>query len=462
MSKVFFFSSNVSCEPYPVYPLGMAMVASALLSEGHQVRQMDFLAEHRSDERLRQAIAEFSPDVVAISLRNIDNLDSLRPDEDRYLAADKHLVQVIRAVTTAPIVLGGPAFSLMPDEILRYVDGDYGIVGEGERVLCTLIHTLSEGGAIPRIMNGSSPALNGTEMYSPLWEKDLVHFYLEKSGMINLQTKRGCPYDCLYCTYPSLEGRRFRPRETEAVIDDIDGMKRAYGVDTFYFTDSVFNDREGLYLEVAERLISRGIDIRWAAFFSPNGLGSKELALLKRSGLYAMEVGTDAASEVTLRELRKRFSFDEVIEFNRLCNAQEIPTAHFILFGGPGETGETLTEGLANLQRLENCVVFAFSGIRILPGTGIHRRAVREGILQEKAPLLKPVFYFSPLIHREAMNQMIRKAFKGRRDRIFPPSEAHLRIAAMNRFGYRGIIWDKLISFDPDRAAAVSARRRRG
>jgi hypothetical protein len=117
------------------------------------------------------------------------------------------------------------------------------------------------------------------------------------------------------------------------------------------------------------------------------------------------------------------------------------------MFGGPDETLATVDEGLKNIQRLEKCVVFAFCGIRLHPDTEIYTRALREGILSAKDSLLKPVYYFSPNLDLEGMNQRITIAFRGRRDRIFPPSEGLVRMATMNRFGYRGLLWDKLVSF---------------
>ena len=92
--------------------------------------------------------------------------------------------------------------------------------------------------------------------------------------------------------------------------------------------------------------------------------------------------------------------------------------------------------------------MFAFSGIRILPDTGVHALAVREGLLAENDSLLKPVYYFSPNIDPKVMNTTIAAAFRGHRNRIFPPSEALIRMATMNRFGFRGLLWDKLISFN--------------
>jgi hypothetical protein len=110
----------------------------------------------------------------------------------------------------------------------------------------------------------------------------------------------------------------------------------------------------------------------------------------------------------------------------------------------------TVTEGLKNIQKLKKCVVFAFCGIRIHPNTRICARALQEGVIDPKDSLLKPVYYFSPDLDRIAVTERIASAFRGRRDRIFPPSEGLLRVATMNRFGYRGVLWDKLISFKKD------------
>ena len=447
MSKFFLLSSNVNTDPYPVYPLGMAVVASALITAGHRIYQYDHLAAGCSEQRLRKSLKQFTPDFVGISLRNIDNVDSFSDEHEWYLAEIKLLVEIIRQETAVPVIVGGPGFSVLPEEILDYIAADYGVVGEGERALCDLITELEEGRFAPRIIKNNKDLLSGTDMASPRWDKDLVNFYIERSGMVNLQTKRGCPHNCNYCTYPTLEGRRLRTKEPEMVVEEIKQAQEMFGIDTIFFTDSIFNDKSDHYLTLAEEFLKQELDLRWYGFFRPQGIRAKELNLLKRSGLSAMEVGTDAACGATLAGINKQFTFADVIEFNRACVKEEIPTAHFIMFGGPDETIATVKEGLKNIQRLERCVVFAFGGIRIHPATQIHARAIQEGVLNQKDSLLKPVYYFSPNLDQAIMNENIASAFHGRRDRIFPPSEGLIRMATMNRFGYRGLLWDKLVSF---------------
>jgi lipid biosynthesis B12-binding/radical SAM protein len=444
MKRVLLISSNITTEPYPVYPLGLAVIAAALANAGHKVEQFDFLASGESEELLAEIVAAFAPDYVCVSIRNLDNCDSL--SSTCYPEIAKRLVAVVRQGTGAAVIVGGPAFSIMPEELLEYTGADYGVVGEGERTVCELIRDLSDGKAVPRLSRGEG-LLHGDEMGAPLYSEQMIRFYMERSGMINLQTKRGCPHGCIYCSYPSLEGTGYRCREPQAVVDDLERIKRDHGVESFFFTDSVFNDDDGHYLAIAEEIIRRELNVRWCCYMRPQGVTVRELALMKRAGLYAVELGTDAASDTTLRSLGKGFTFADALEANRACVAERLPCAHFVMFGGPGETMATVAEGLKNLEQLEHTVVFAFSGIRIFPGTPLLARAVKDGLVAEGASLREPVYYLSPAVDAREMNDLILESFKNRRDRVFPPSAGQEKLAVMHRFGYRGLLWDSLIKF---------------
>ena len=448
MSRVFLISANLTTAPYPVYPLGMAVVAAALKAAGHDVMQADLLQAGARFRDIQLALEERPPDYVGISLRNLDNVDSFTSAQEWYLDGITLLIQQIRATCGAPIILGGPGFSLMPEDILDYTGADYGVAGEGEQACCDLLNALNAGRNPGRIVGGSRTPLGGDQIHSPLWEKNLVDFYLARSGMANIQTKRGCPCNCIYCSYPKIEGVEHRRRDPRAVVDDIERLQRDFGVAAVFWADGVVNDLDGHYLEVAGEMLRRETRLTWYGFFRPTGLGRDELETLKRSGLRAMELGTDGATDDTLEGLGKSFSFEDVLAFHQACVQLEIPVAHYVIFGGPSETPATVSTGLKNLERLDRSVIFAFSGIRVHPGTGLHELAIQQGMLSPSASLLRPVFYVSPAIEKERMDAAIRSAFRSRRNSFFPPSEGLLRLAVMNRFGYKGLLWDKLIAFD--------------
>jgi len=452
MSRLFFISTNTSTDPYAVFPLGVGTVVTALEAAGHQVRQFDLLVEQASEEHLAESIAAAAPDYICISIRNIDNVNSISSESIWYVEKIRSIVQVIRKATQVPIIAGGSGFSIMPEEILSYIGADYGVVGEGEVSACELIDALNHKKSIPRIYSSVTSLLPTEKICLPTIDEKLASYYMNESGIVGFQTKRGCPYQCSYCVYPVLEGSRFRTVEPREVAERIEEMKNRYGVTTLFFSDSIFNDRSGHHLAVAEALLSRDVQIKWAAFFRPEKINREDLRLLKRSGLYAMELGTDAASDETLAGLDKHFTFEDVQNFNSLCVEENIPVAHFVIFGGPGETGETVIKGLQNMERLDACVVFAFSGIRLYPGAKLHRRAIDEGVIAASDSLLEPVYYFSPHIEAAVMNEAIEKAFKKRRDRVFPPSEGALRMSVMHRLGFRGVVWDQLLTY-PGRKA---------
>ncbi len=447
MAKVLLVSANVCAQPYPVYPLGMAYVAASLAKLGYEISQFDPLMHDDWGKALAEEVSRFAPDVVGLSMRNIDNVDSLSADDNWWVKTAKSMVETVKAASSAPVIVGGSGFSLLPGPILDYIGADHGIQGEGELAFGEMVETLMAGGKPPNMVSSSNPRLDPSQFITPLYDKGIADYHIERTGMLNLQTKRGCPFICAYCTYPCLEGSTFRQSDPRAVVDEMERLVREYNPTELFFTDSVFNDPKGRYLEVAEEIIRRGLKVDWCGFFRPSGMGIEEIGLMKRSGLFAMELGTDAASDTTLAALDKQFNFEEALAVGEAANQCEVPSAHFVIFGGPGETRDTVEEGLENIARLGKNVVFAFSGIRILPGTTIHKRAVEEGVVEPDNDLLHPVFYFSPEVDGEWMNRRITEAFTGRRDRIFPPEEGQMRMQVMTNFGYKGLLWNKLVDF---------------
>ena len=94
--------------------------------------------------------------------------------------------------------------------------------------------------------------LKGKEMFSPSYDSELMKFYLKRGGMGSIQTKRGCSLKCLYCSYPYLEGEKVRPRDPEAIVNDMRTLRDEHDVKYTFFIDSVFNDDEKYYLELVK------------------------------------------------------------------------------------------------------------------------------------------------------------------------------------------------------------------
>jgi len=304
-------------------------------------------------------------DVVGISIRNIDSVDSASPEN---MTGDIiEALNIVRTYCKAPVVLGGPGFSIMPDELLGYLGADYGIVGEGEIAFPELVD---------KIMSGKTPeqklfscSIPDYPEHTPVFTENVTRYYIDHGGMLNLQTKRGCSYNCSYCSYPAIEGKKVRYRNPENVAEDIVRLTKQHGARYIFFTDGVFNDHTDHHLKIAEALIRTGNKTPWCAFFRPQNLTTGDLRLLKTSGMAALELGTDCTTNETLAGINKGFTFEDVIDLNDRIVAESLPCAHFVMFGGPGETRYTVNKGLENLEKLHSCIVFACVGLSILPAT---------------------------------------------------------------------------------------------
>jgi len=402
-SRILLVSANSYAVPYPVFPLGLAQLDAALRGAGHQVEWLDCLADTAP---LENRVRDFQPDLVGISLRNIDDV-AFRKLATFHGALATLCERVRQCRPVCRIVVGGSGFSIFPQELLRRSGADFGIQGEGESGLLALIDAL-ERGADPRPIPGlvfheddcvrcnpQQPArLDNAAL--PARPDRLVDYYLQHSLMLNLQTQRGCAFECCYCTYPLIEGRRHRRRTPAAVAEEFARLADR-GVPYVFVVDSVFNSSPAHVLETCEAILKRGVHLPWGCFLRPQGLDSRQMELLAAAGLSHIEFGSDSFSDRVLTAYRKRLTFADIRASAELAAAHKIEQCHFLILGGPGETRDTLEETLSNSRQLPDVVVLPVVGMRVYPGTTVFDEARRQGILPAgNAALLEPFHYVAP------------------------------------------------------------------
>lgn len=442
--KVLLISTNWEISPYPVYPIGMSMVASALKQAGHQVELHDFLQSGCSLDAVKEKTAAVKPDVVGLSLRNIDNVNAV--NEHRYIDSVRDIVDAVRVTVDARIVLGGSAFSIMPEEIMEKVGADLGVVGEGEATMLQLLEIISTGELPSEKILYAPKALEKDAVPSAYYDPELIRFYMDHGKTISIQTKRGCDKHCIYCSYPFLEGRRLRSREPSAVVDDMERLIAEYPDGYIFFVDSLFNDTSGAYRTVVKEMHRRGINFPWTAYFSPGGdLDDEMVAMMKATGLDAAEVGADASSDATLEGIGKDFKWSDVIACNDLFRHHGVTTAHYYMFGGPGETRETVLEGIENIRGLEETANFMFMGIRVLPGTALMKLAEREGLVTDATDIVEPIYYIAKDLDRDWLETTLIEGFSDRFNCVFPPDSQDEKLHMLHELGYAGTAYDMLI-----------------
>ena len=406
--KVLLISVNRCVSPSPVFPLGLACLEAALRPAGYETHWLDRQAEARS---VREAAVAFKPDFVGISLRNIDDVVIRR--RETFFDPLRTMIAEIREVCAAPVILGGSGFSIFPEALLEASGADFGIQGEGEASLLALLRALehrADHSAIPGLVyrhNGSvvaNPAqrLNLAELPRADRPDSVLSYYLRETGMANLQTQRGCSCHCEYCTYPLIEGPRFRRRPAEAIAEEMADLQRR-GVKYVFIVDSIFNSSPEHVRQVCEAILHRNLKLRWTCFLRPAGLTADLMQLMARAGLAHVEFGTDSLCDSVLAAYGKRFTFADVHRSHELARQAKIECCHFLICGGPGETLETLEEGFQNSLRLPETAILALVGMRIYPGTALHAKACRERPLPSDNQLLQPHYYLSDAVTEDAV-----------------------------------------------------------
>jgi radical SAM superfamily enzyme YgiQ (UPF0313 family) len=444
--KILLVSANREHSPYPVFPIGLSCLVASLADAGHELSVLDLCFEPGPETALGERLASFSPALAVVSLRNIDNVTW--PGCRSYLSGVRDVISICRSL--ARVVVGGSGFSLMPREILAYLDADYGVVGEGEEVLPRLVELIGQGacpsglpGVLVRGADGFLPPLPVERIASP--ERSLfdVSRYQRHGGMANVQTKRGCPFACIYCTYPLLEGRRMRLRPISAIIAEIRALVEGHGISYIYFVDDIFNFPAAFAEQLCRTIATEQLAINWSAFINPAFMPPGLLDAMLAAGCDAVEYGTDSGSPLMLRNLGKSFTVADVREASRLCRERRVDFAHYILFGGPGETRETILESFSLMDELEPTAVIAMTGIRIFPGTPLHRTALAEGVIDSATDLLEPAFYISPAVRDEMAGLVASEAIK-RRNWVVPGLEVNISDAmleALRMFPVKGPLW---------------------
>lgn len=448
--KILLISANRLAHPHPVYPLGLDYLAAAL-SESCEVRRADLLSP--SDALHPLEVAErFCPDVVGVSLRNIDNTDAMDPHA--FIEGYRVLVSGVRERCSGVIVVGGAGFTIAPEAILEQVGADLGLLGEGER-MAQLVDSLAQGGdarEVPGVLYPGETAV----MPSPLEvlpgrrlpaDPAALAPYLARGGILNLQTKRGCPYHCSYCTYPHLEGHRIRRADPVEVAEAALALQGA-GARFLFMTDAAFNADEEHGVAVAEAMLRAGVRTPWGAFFAPRTSDPGYFSTLARAGLTHVEFGTESLVPRVLAALGKPFSPDSVHESHQAALRAGLHIAHYFMLGGPSEDEGSLRATFAAARRLRRCVCFFFAGVRVFPGTALHEMARAEGQISGDTDPLVPIFYAPPGLSMERLHSVIAEEVRG--ESRFYIGAGGSRIARvvdkMYDLGYSGPLWERLIS----------------
>jgi len=385
----------------PTLPLGLACVATATRKAGHDVAMADLMVEKDTRSVLKGAIEGFRPEIIGISVRNIDDQNMENP---RFLLDPvKEIVSGCRSLSEATIVLGGAGYSIFPESALSFLGADMGIQGEGEVVFPDLIERLEQGAGLSGLpgLYLSGHGLQCKRMFVknldtlPLPETDLLSLPSQKEELwMPVQTGRGCPLSCSYCSTGTIEGRVLRRHSPEAIVQWIARWREA-GVHQFYFVDNTFNLPPSHAKEICRKLIDHGLKTRWWSILYPKHVDKELVGLMARAGCEQVSMGFESGSERILKNMNKRFTLKEVRQISEMLSEHGIRRMGFLLLGSPGETRRSVEESLVFADSLKLDTLKITTGVRIYPHTSLAKKAIDDGVISSHDDLLLPRFYLA-------------------------------------------------------------------
>jgi radical SAM superfamily enzyme YgiQ (UPF0313 family) len=420
-----------------IYPGGPVYLADYVHKKAPEVDQniIDLSLIEGKNERMKylhRKIDEYNPDVVAFSWRNIQIFSPNQGDRSlenafkfyyswnlveklkagifgvksvfKYSTRTKELIGYINSVQGRKVVVGGSAFALFSDRLIKRLnEGIIGVVGEGEEAMLKI----ASGKWGADLLDERVVFRKGSEIFTGKQDEfvdiasiDHLDFgYIEKifpelkeylDDYIGVKTKRGCPFNCIFCSYPFIEGRKLRFRRPETVVGEIAVLQENYGVDKIWFTDSQFISAPKTVPHcnaVLEGIIERGLNIEWGGYVRVDKIDERLARNLVDSGIMHFELSITSGSQRLVDLMKMGYKIERVIEACKLIKKMGYDGQEVILnysFNVPHETKETLQDSVDTYNRVKdifgdgNVLPYIFF-LGIQPHTGLEKYAIETG-----------------------------------------------------------------------------------
>jgi len=390
----------------PVFPLGLSCIASSI--EGHAIKAFDPNVSKDPHQELIHMLKGFQPDVIGISLRDIDSTNTRKVIF--YYRYFKEIIDLLKANSPnhSKIIVGGSGFSMFASKIMQDEPRiDFGVYLEGEKTFPELIRNLKD----PHKVKGIFYRKNGRVLFTgsrdhvdlnmlPAPDRTIIGIepYIGIPDAIGVETKRGCALSCIYCIYGFLNGKRYRLRTAEKVADEIESLVSDSGVRSFMFVDSVFNIPLSHAEAICEEMIQRRINALWSAWFNEKYITEEFVKLVRRAGCEKIMLSPDGFSDEVLFSLGKAMNKRDILEtYDILKKIDRMEVCYNFFKNPPAQSFYTFVKllffYLKAKMELKNRVHFEFNSIRIEPNTQLYEIASNEGMIDKGDNLLYPKFY---------------------------------------------------------------------
>ncbi|MGH9371515.1 MAG: B12-binding domain-containing radical SAM protein [Vicinamibacterales bacterium] len=436
-------------------PYSLVLLGSLLREAGCEVRLVDATAHGLSTE---QVIANLDRDRFSPTL-------ILFPSTTPTLRADVTEMAKLKQRYGAALFCFGPHASTVPAAAMgRAADIDGMLVGEPEDGAVQLARLSSldhlgdvpsltwrqNGLVVPHRQHGSFSRF--LQMPTLSWELlDLNRYALPlvNRPYVIVETSRGCPYSCDFCVAPIHQGHKFRERSAVALVDEIERTHRQFGIEFFYLWGDTVTLNVKSFSAFCDELIARGLPVQWFANARADNLTDPAFVhRLRRAGCWMLALGIETESDEVRKDMVKRLERRKIqMAFSNMRQAGIKSFAFFIL-GYPGETARTMEQTGDYAIELDPDFANFYPAVPY-PGTGLHDKCLREGLLGPHADDWSKMEYSYYLLRGNGLDErVVMDAINRARRRFFlrPTYIArHLGDVTRLAISKQGIVWHLLM-----------------
>jgi radical SAM superfamily enzyme YgiQ (UPF0313 family) len=377
MSKIVFIEPKASnlhiFSVYPLPRLGLLILGTMMKQRGwdvelfiEELRKIDF-------EKIRGA-----------GLVGISTITATAPRA--YAIADK-----VREMGI-PVIMGGPHVTYLAEEALAHAD--YVIRGEGERTLAAFIDAWESGTGFEEVPN-LSYWKDKTMFHNPWRRQDddldsipFPDFSLLKadqtkkggSTIIPVQTSRGCPFDCSFCSVTGMFGKKYRFRSTENIIAEL----RRYNSrkNTVFFYDDNFAANPRRAKELLKAMIRERFKFKWTTQVRADVTKDLELVrLMKRAGCHTLFIGFESVNPSSLEAMKKKQTVDEIARSIKILRKHRIHIHGMFVLGFDEDDWKTVQQNVKFAKKAK-LTSTQFLILTPLPGSEFYAKVAAENRIQ--------------------------------------------------------------------------------
>lgn len=408
---------------FGIQPLGILHLASALKKWAdfdYELKVVDAYTFGCNREDIKSTISSFRPDIVGVTSVTVRIYDATR-----ICSIAK---EVNRAILT---VTGGVHASSIPSDLINYPDTDIFVIGEGEITfseLCRALYNQTDWHSIAGIaykrdekiiINKGREAINDLDTI-PFPDLSLLpnlecynprpHWGRSGHSAIIISS-RGCPYNCLYCSITSNQGRKYRFRSPESIVEEVIGLKKL-GVDSVIFRDSTFATNRRRVVDFCNLMIKEKIVLNWNCNVRANELDFELLKLMKSAGCYLIFFGIEQGNNELLWK-HKRLTGEQVVNATKWARQAGIDVSGYFMMGMPEENLSTVRETIDFAKAL-SLNSASFTILTPFPGTEVYEYCRQRGLLLglgwDKFDTLGRLCWRHPALTEEQLLTMLKRA----------------------------------------------------